>query len=247
MLEHDVGVFADERADVLAEASPLGLVLGVLVLPELVAPALRSITASQPRSCSSSALSGDDTTPTGMPPPLSTYCTAYPPMPPVAPQTSTTSPCFIRAPCCTDEHAIRRRVAQRVARRLLPCEVGGLRHELVRLHEREIGETAEVRLEAPDALVGREHRVVVRGRVLVVDVVAVDGDPVAGLPVAHRGADAQHDARRVGADHVVRQVVALRPTRSPCRARSRNTNVGSGSKIDVHTVLKLIELAITAT
>src|SRR3954465_6426566 len=29
--------------------------------------------------------------------------------------------------------------------------------------------------------------------------------------------------------------------------RSRNMNVGSGSKIDVHTVLKLIALAITAT
>ena len=29
--------------------------------------------------------------------------------------------------------------------------------------------------------------------------------------------------------------------------RFRNPNVGSGSKIDVHTVLKLIELAITAT
>ena len=33
-----VDVTADERADVLAEAAPLGLVLGVLVLPELVVP-----------------------------------------------------------------------------------------------------------------------------------------------------------------------------------------------------------------
>src|SRR5688500_3130182 len=30
-------------------------------------------------------------------------------------------------------------------------------------------------------------------------------------------------------------------------SRDRNPNVGSGSKIEVHTVLKLIELAITAT
>ena len=36
MLEHDVGVVADERADLLAEAAPLALVLGVLVGPELV-------------------------------------------------------------------------------------------------------------------------------------------------------------------------------------------------------------------
>ncbi len=34
----------------------------------------------------------------GVPPPFRTNCTAYPPMPPVAPQMSTLSPCFIRAP-----------------------------------------------------------------------------------------------------------------------------------------------------
>ena len=111
----------------------------------------------------------------------------------------------------------------------------------------EVGQAAEVRLEAPDALVGGEHRVVVRRRVLVVDVVAVHDDLVARLPVAHRRA----------------RPAARRPTRpepttwygSAWRAphtdslprRSRNPNVGSGSKIEVHTVLKLIALAMTAT
>ena len=37
VLEDDVGVVADQGADVLAQAAPLGLVLGVLVLPEPVA------------------------------------------------------------------------------------------------------------------------------------------------------------------------------------------------------------------
>ena len=37
VLEHDVGVVADERADLLAEPPPLALVLGVLVGPEPVA------------------------------------------------------------------------------------------------------------------------------------------------------------------------------------------------------------------
>ena len=37
MFEHSVGVFTDEVADVLTQATPLGLVLRVLVLPELVA------------------------------------------------------------------------------------------------------------------------------------------------------------------------------------------------------------------
>ncbi len=42
-----------------------------------------------------SPFSADETTPTGVPPPLRTYCTAYPPSPPVAPQISTASPCFM--------------------------------------------------------------------------------------------------------------------------------------------------------
>ena len=89
--------------------------------------------------------------------------------------------------------------------------MGRLRHQLVGLDHGEVGEAAEVGLEAPDELVGGEHRVVVGARVLVVDVVAVHGHPVTGLPVAHRRADADDDGRRVGADHVVRQRVALAP------------------------------------
>ena len=52
-----------------------------------------------------------------------------------------------------------------------------------------------------------------RGRVLVVDVVAVHDDPVARLPVAHRRADLHDHAGGVRADDVVRQVVALAPAR----------------------------------
>ena len=44
------------------------------------------------------AFSGELTTPTGMPPPFNTYCNAYAPMPPEAPQIKTTSPCFMLAP-----------------------------------------------------------------------------------------------------------------------------------------------------
>jgi len=87
----------------------------------------------------------------------------------------------------------------------------GLWHQLVRLHHREVGEPAEVGLVAPDALVGAEHRVVVCARVLIVDVVAVDGHAVAGFPRAHRIADTQHHTGAVAADHVIRQVVALGP------------------------------------
>ena len=136
----------------------------------------------------------------------------------------------MRAPLRADEHAVAGRVAQRVDRRLLPREVGRLGHQLVGLDDGEVGEAAEVRLEAPDALVGGQHRVVVGRRVLVVDVVAVDGDPVARLPVAHRRPDPQHDAGGVGADHVVGRAWRAPHSLSLPR-RSRKPNVGSGSKM----------------
>ncbi len=84
----------------------------------------------------------------------------------------------------------------------------GLRHQLVGLDQGEIGQAAEVGLEPPDPLIVREHRVVVRARALVVDVVAVDGDPVAGLPVAHGRPGPQHHTRGVRADDVVVERVA---------------------------------------
>src|SRR6266700_6419569 len=45
-----------------------------------------------------SAFAGDDTTHTGIAPPFNANCVAYEPRPPDAPQTSTTSPCFMSAP-----------------------------------------------------------------------------------------------------------------------------------------------------
>ena len=132
-------------------------------------------------------------------------------MPPVAPQISTLSPCFIRAPWSPT--SMRYEVALHSALTAASSHDRwvGLRHQLVGLDDGEVGEPAEVGLEPPDQLVRREHRVVVGAGVLVVDVVAVDGDLVARLPVAHRRPDPQDHARRVGADDVVRQGVARAP------------------------------------
>ena len=110
-----------------------------------------------------------------------------------------------------DQHAVGGRVAQRVDGGLLPAEVGRLGHELIRLHDGDVGQPAEVGLKAPDALVRGQHGVVVSRRVLIVDVIAVDGDLVAHLPVAHHGASAEDDAGRVRADDVVVEGVAGRP------------------------------------
>ena len=208
--------------------------------------ALRSITCSTPSACSSSARSGLDTTRDRRAAAVEhVLARVRADAAARAPDQDGLALRHLRA-VRAHEHPVARGVGERVDRRLLPGEVRGLRHQLVGLHHGELAEAAVVGLVAPDALVGGEHRVVVRARVLVVDVVAVHGDRVAGLPDPHRRADPQHDAGGVAADDVERLVVpgapdALRPS------RCRKPKVGSGSKIDVQTVLKLIDDAITAT
>jgi hypothetical protein len=232
--------------DVLAEAAPLRLVLGVLVAPEPVAGRLavddrldaevveqghllgRRDDADRRAAAVEHVLHGEAAQAAAGPPDQHLVALGHP------------------GPVVRDQHAVGGRVAQRVDGRLLPAQVGRLGHELVGLDHRDVGQAAEVGLEAPDALVGRQHGVVVGRRVLVVDVVAVDGDLVAHLPVAHGGAGAQHDARGVRADHVVVEGVPGPHTPSLPR-RSRKPKVGSGSKMDVHTVLKLMDDAMTAT
>ena len=97
----------------------------------------------------------------------------------------------------------------------------GLRQQLVDLDDGEVGEPAEVGLVAPDPLIAGHHRVVVRRLVLIVDVVAVHRDAVARLPVAHRGADAQHDTGGIAADDLVRLIVALGPLALATESRQR--------------------------
>ena len=60
--------------------------------------AVRSMISSAPIARQISAFCGEDTTQTGIAPPFSAYWVAYEPRPPDAPQISTTSPCFIPAP-----------------------------------------------------------------------------------------------------------------------------------------------------
>ena len=212
VFEHDVGIGADELADALAEAPPLGRVLRVLVLPEpeVLRRAVDDVLDAHRVQHRRRAPDSTRRRP-GCPPPLSTYWHAYAPIPPLAPQMRTVWPWVICAPLRAHQHAVARGVGQRVDRGLLPREVRGLRHELARLDQRQLTETAVVGLVPPDALVGREHRVVVRARVLVVDVVAVHGDRVARLPHPHRGADPEHHAGGVAPDHVERLVVAGAP------------------------------------
>ncbi len=78
VLEDDVGVVAaGQLADQLAEPLPLLRVLGVLVLPELVVlgGAVDDQLGAHARG-TISAFSGEETTQTGIAPPLSAICVA---------------------------------------------------------------------------------------------------------------------------------------------------------------------------
>ena len=211
MLEDDLRVPAHEATDVLAQPAPLLLVLGVLVGPELVARGLavddgldaelveqvdlvrRGHHADRRATAVEHVLAGVAAEAAGRAPDQDGVALAH------------------RGRIGAAEHPVAGRVAQGVDRGLLPAQVRGLRHQLVGPDHREVGQAAEVRLEAPDALVGGQHGVVVGAGVLVVDIVAVHGDPITRLPVAHGRARLQHHAGRVGTDHVVRQRVAGPP------------------------------------
>ena len=56
------------------------------------------MTSSAPILRAMAAFSSLETTQTGTAPPLRAYCVAKPPRPPLAPQISTLSPCFMPAP-----------------------------------------------------------------------------------------------------------------------------------------------------
>ena len=205
------GSAADQRADVLAEAPPLRLVLRVLVGPEAIVGRLavddgldaqvveqldllgRRDHADRRASAVEHVLDG-----------VASEAAAGPPDEDLV--TLGHAGAVVR-----HQHPVGGRVAQRVDGRLFPAEVRRLGHQLVRLDHRDVGQATEVRLEAPDALVGRQHGIVVSRGVLVVDVVAVDGDLVAHLPVPYGRAGPQDNARGVRADHVVVEGVASAP------------------------------------
>ena len=85
----------------------------------------------------------------------------------------------------------------------------GLVEQLVRLDERQLGEAAEVRLEAPDALLGVEHRVVVAEWALELDGRQWATTSSPGCHTCTPGPVRRTTPDKVRAEHVVRQVVAL--------------------------------------
>src|SRR5262249_2995111 len=152
---------ADEAADLLAEPTPLALVLRVLVAPEavalggavddvLAAHRLEELHALRARhhAHGGAAAVEDELDAVGADAAGGT------------PDEDAVALLHLRG-VAPDEHAVAGGGAQPVDGALLPGEVVRLGHELVGLDDAEVGQAAVVRLEAPDALVGGEHRVVV--------------------------------------------------------------------------------------
>ncbi len=213
MFEDDVRIVAQHAAHLFAQAAPLTLVLGVLVGPEPV----------------TLGLAVDDE--------LATHCveelgplrrrnhthrsatTVEHQLGGVGADAAGGAPnehvvtLLHASGVVTHQHSVGRGRTQCIDRRLLPTEVGGLGHQLIGLHDRQVGQTTEVGFKAPDSLVGRLHRIVVCRMVLIIHVVAVHRHPVAGLPVAHGRPHLHHHAGGIRADHVVIEGVTLAPHR----------------------------------
>ena len=138
-----------------------------------------------------------------------------------------------------EQHAVGGGERERVAARLLPRQMLGLRHQLPRLHAAELRERAVRRLVTPDSLRGRQQRIAaVAVLVVAVVLIAVDDHLVADLPAPHLGADRPDHAGGVGARDVERMLVAV-------ERRDRNAEPGPDAvvvdagrhDVDQHLVL----------
>ena len=120
---------------------------------------------------------------------------------------------------------------------LLPGQVAGLGHQLVGLDQGQLGQAAEVGLEAPDPLLRVHHRVVVPGRVLQLHRQAVRHHLVAGLPPVHPRR--RPAARRRPGPSRPRGRAGRAAWSAPTAGRSApgTRRSSTGSKIDVQTVL----------
>ena len=218
MLEHDVGILADKRANVATKSTPLTFVMGVVVVPELVV-GLRAINDRLTAHLAQNSLlvrrahhaNGDATAVQHV---LHGVCADSAGCTPNEHHITLLHACTV----LRHQHAITRAVAQCVHRGFFPRQVRWLGHQLIRLHHGEIGQATEVGFVTPDALVGAQHRVVVCAWVLIVDVIAMDGHSVPGLPVANRGADSQHHSRTIASQDVIRQVMPLCPRTLACQS-----------------------------
>src|SRR5699024_991647 len=206
VLEDDVHVVAaGELADLLPEPLPLpGVLLGPVLVPELVALGATVDDQLGPHGAADLSLlrGGDDADRLG--------AGGERHLDGIGAETTGGTPDedavaeLERGAVLRDQLAVGGGVHQTGGGGLLPGEVVGLGHELVRLDDRQLGEAAEVRLEAPDALLRVHHRVVVAVRVLELDGEAVRDDLLPGLPLRDVAAGAQDDAGEGGAAAVVR-------------------------------------------
>ncbi len=219
VLEDDVGILtAGELADLLAEALPLLGVLGVLVGPEPVVlggPVDHQVGA-HPAHDLGFAWRGHDTHRDG--------ATVQCQLGRVGAEPAARAPdeyhvaLFHVGAVVGYQLAVGGGVHQPGGGGLLPAQVRGFGHELVGLDQGQLGESAEVRLKAPDALLGVEHGVVVAVRAFQLDRQAVGDHLITGGPHVYAGTGTQDDTGEVRADHMVGEVVAFAERGQPAVA-----------------------------
>ena len=165
VLEDDVDVLAaGQLADPLAEPPPLLGVLGVLVLPEpvVLGAAVDDQLGAHPRQISALSVAGDHAHRGG--------AAVERELGGVAAEAAAGAPdqhvvALLHAGAvAADQLPVGGGVHQPGAGRLLPGQVRRLGHQLVGLDQGDLGQAAEVGLEAPDPLLRVEHRVVVARR-----------------------------------------------------------------------------------
>ena len=173
------------------------------------------------------------TTATARPPAFATSCTASDPSPPLAPQTSTTSPGSTVCGGPAEQHAVGGGAGEGRRRRLLPAQEVGLGQALVRLHLAELRERPPAGVVTPDAEAAGEPRVLAGRHPWVVEVplAGVHDDTVADLHVRDRVADGVDHPGGVGADDV--EVGGLVPPSLGLRDVDRDAS-GRPHVVEVH-------------
>ena len=211
MLENNVWIFTDKGANVAAKTTPFFFVVSVFVFPELIV-ACATVddcfnTHATKNFCFVCRTNNTNRNATAIKNILRCVSTNATSCSPDQHHITLFHVCAV----WRHEHAIASAVAQRIDRCFFPRQMLGLWHELVSFHHTQIGETAKICFVSPNSLVATKHRVVVRCRVLIINVIAMHSDSVTWFPVANRRTNSQHHTRSVTTHDVIRKIVALCP------------------------------------
>ena len=98
----------------------------------------------------------------------------------------------------SEQHPIGRCQSQGVTGRFFPRQMFGSRHQLLRLHARELSKRTVWCFISPDALTGGKHRITaIAVFIVTIILVAMNDNFIANLPTRYLIANGPNDTRRV--------------------------------------------------